>query len=93
MHWIATYLNPAFKDLLFVTDEAYLAEQKKSIKDDIYILANDCKGAILSTSELSHKTYSPPTKNTKEDPIATMRGAQTTSSSADTCRVKGSLFK
>ena len=84
LHWIATYLDPTFKDLLFVPDQAYLTEQKKSIKNGIHVLANDCKDSILSTSELSRKNYSPPAKKAKEDPFATMRGARTTASSVTT---------
>ena len=30
LHWIATYLDPSFKELLFVSDKLYLAEQKKN---------------------------------------------------------------
>ena len=32
LHWIANYLDPSFKELLFVSDKLYLAEQKKMIK-------------------------------------------------------------
>ncbi|CAF5050165.1 unnamed protein product [Rotaria magnacalcarata] len=62
LHWIATYLDPTFKDLLFVIGESYLLEQKKSIKDGIYILADDCKEAFLSNNQSSPKTNSPLTK-------------------------------
>ncbi|CAF2526784.1 unnamed protein product [Rotaria sp. Silwood2] len=41
LHWIATYLDPTFKDLLFVTDPLFLEEQKKSIEEGSHILAND----------------------------------------------------
>ncbi|CAF1361809.1 unnamed protein product [Rotaria sp. Silwood1] len=81
LHWIAAYLDPTFKELLFVTDEKFLSEQKKLIKDGIYILANDFKDVILSSNESSHKNDSPPTKKMKEDPFASMRGVRTTTSS------------
>ncbi|CAF4200788.1 unnamed protein product [Rotaria sordida] len=47
LHWIAAYLDPTFKELLFVTDEKFLSEQKKLIKDGIYVLANLHKKNII----------------------------------------------
>ncbi|CAF1481339.1 unnamed protein product [Rotaria magnacalcarata] len=81
LHWIATYLDPTFKDLLFVIDESYLLEQKKSIKDGIYILADDCKEAFLSNNQSSPKTNLPLTIKRKEDPFAIMRAVRGTASS------------
>ncbi|CAF1313627.1 unnamed protein product [Rotaria sordida] len=69
LHWIATYLDPLFKDSFFVTEPLILEKQKKLIKEGIHILANDYKNAILPTPSLSisHETISPPTKKKKED--------------------------
>ncbi|CAF4229076.1 unnamed protein product, partial [Rotaria sordida] len=71
LHWIATYLDPLFKDSFFVTEPLILEKQKKLIKEGIHILANDYKNAILPTPSLSisHETISPPTKKKKEDPM------------------------
>ena len=65
LHWIATYLDPSFKELLFVSDKLYLAEQKKMIKHGIHILANDFKDANVLTNESLHKINSPPKKKLK----------------------------
>jgi hypothetical protein len=88
-HWIATYLDPSFKDLLFITDASYLAKQKKLIKDGIHILANDFKRTILcgtidtipSTIASSLSINSPPpSEKLKQDPFASMRAGQATTS-------------
>ncbi|CAF3156368.1 unnamed protein product [Rotaria socialis] len=50
LHWIATYLDPTFKDL-FVIDKSYLLEQKKSIKDeDPFATIRAVRGTVSSTT-------------------------------------------
>ncbi|CAF3564092.1 unnamed protein product [Adineta steineri] len=41
IHWIATYLDPSFRELSFVTDKAYRTTQLKSIKEGLIIMATD----------------------------------------------------
>jgi hypothetical protein len=41
IHWIATYLDPSFRELSFVTDKSYRTTQLKSIKEGLLLMAND----------------------------------------------------
>ena len=41
IHWIATYLDPSFRDLSFVTDKSYRNTQLKSIKEGLLIMADE----------------------------------------------------
>ena len=61
LHWIPAYLDPTLKELLFVTDEKFLSEQKKLTKDGIHVSPNDFKDVILLSNERSHKNDSPST--------------------------------
>jgi len=41
LHWVATYLDPSFRDLCFVTDKSYRTTQLKEIKEGLITMAID----------------------------------------------------
>ncbi|CAF1541719.1 unnamed protein product, partial [Rotaria sordida] len=43
IHWIATFLDPSFRDLSFVNDKAYRLKQIKCIENGLYSMADDLK--------------------------------------------------
>ena len=74
IHWVATYLDPSFRSLFFVSDRSYLETQRKEIRKGLHILASDLidNSDDFSTSQL-HSDKSPPTKRLKDDPFADFR--------------------
>ncbi len=45
LHWVATYLDPSFRDLSFVTDNSYRSTQHKTIKEGLITMAIDIESA------------------------------------------------
>ncbi|CAF4178595.1 unnamed protein product [Rotaria sordida] len=43
IHWIATFLDPSFRDLSFVNDKSYRLKQIKCIENGLYSMADDLK--------------------------------------------------
>ena len=43
IHWIATFLDPSFRDLSFVHDKRYRLTQNKAIKSGLVSMANELK--------------------------------------------------
>jgi hypothetical protein len=43
IHWIATFLDPSFRELSFVNDKSYRLKQIKSIEGGLFALAADIK--------------------------------------------------
>ena len=41
LHWIATFLDPSFRDLSFVTDKKSQSTQFKAIKEGLILMASD----------------------------------------------------
>ncbi|CAF1042258.1 unnamed protein product [Didymodactylos carnosus] len=87
LHWIATYLDPSFKELSFVNDRKFFDDQKKCIIDGLLVLTEDLKDfptpTAITDSSLSSSlsstattvattTFTPPLKKIKKnDPFAT----------------------
>ncbi|CAF1303326.1 unnamed protein product [Didymodactylos carnosus] len=82
LHWIATYLDPSFKELSFVNDRKFLDDQKECIIDGLLVLTEDFKDFLTPTtttdsspsSSLSSTattvattTFTPPLKKIKKD--------------------------
>ena len=78
IHWVATYLDPSFRSLFFVSDRSYLETQRKEIRKGLHILASDLIDNLdgSSTSQL-HSGYSPPPKRLRDDPFADFRNQAT----------------
>lgn len=53
IHWIATYLDPSFRDLTFVSDKTYRTAQLKSIKDGLNIMAIDIDSERNHSQEIT----------------------------------------
>lgn len=53
IHWIATYLDPSFRDLAFVSDKTYRATQLRSIKDGLNIMATDIDSERNHSQEIT----------------------------------------
>ncbi|CAF4446228.1 unnamed protein product, partial [Didymodactylos carnosus] len=89
LHWIATYLDPSFKELSFVNDRKFLDDQKECMIDGLLVLTEDFKDFLTPTtttdsspsSSLSSTattvattTFTPPLKKIKkDDSFASMR--------------------
>ncbi len=43
IHWIATFLDPSFRELSFVKDKKYRLKQFKAIEDGLYSMVDDLK--------------------------------------------------
>jgi hypothetical protein len=43
LHWIATFFDPSFRELSFVTDKPYRLIQLKAIENGLYSMADDVK--------------------------------------------------
>ena len=41
LHWVASYLDPSFKNFSFIDDLEYLETKKKVVRKGIHILATD----------------------------------------------------
>ena len=52
LHWVATYLDPSFRDLSFVTDKSYRSTQHKAIKEGLITMAIDIE-SVQNTSNVS----------------------------------------
>ena len=64
LHWVASYLDPSFKNFSFIDDLGYLEKKKKMVRKGIHILATD----LFSKS---NTTFNPNTQNTSTsaDPV------------------------
>ena len=61
IHWIATFLDPSFRELSFVGDKSYRTTQLKSIKDGLILMANDIgnEKQDLIENSVSNSEFSP----------------------------------
>ena len=61
IHWIATFLDPSFRELSFVSDKSYRTTQLKSIKDGLILMANDIgsEKKDLIDKSVSNSEFSP----------------------------------
>ena len=52
LHWVATYLDPSFRDLCFVTDKTYRSTQQKAIKEGLITMTID-----IESVSVKHQHY------------------------------------
>ncbi|CAF4620576.1 unnamed protein product [Rotaria sp. Silwood1] len=78
LHWIASYLDPSFKNFSFIDDLEYLDKKKKAVRKGIHILATDLFDQSHSTfssitQDTSTSADTPSSKRFKQDPFADFR--------------------
>lgn len=57
LHWVASYLDPSFKNFSFIDDLEYLEKKKKDVRKAIHILATD----LLDQSNTTFNSNTPNT--------------------------------
>jgi len=83
LHWVATYLDPSFKNFSFIDEPAYLDKMRKTVRKGLHILASDLiDQSNFITSNNSMPTDPPSSKRFKEDPFAIFRQKASPSSPA-----------
>ncbi|CAF1449280.1 unnamed protein product [Adineta ricciae] len=78
IHWIATFLDPSFRELSFVSDKSYRTTQLKSIKDGLILMANDIENEKKDLIDNSTDQQPPLKKARTEvsiDPFAQLRSS------------------
>ena len=86
LHWVASYLDPSFKNFSFIDDVEYLDKKKKAVRKSIHILATDLfdqsnSTFISATQDASTSFDTSSSKRLKQDPFADFRQKTASSSS------------